>query len=91
MKMAAVDSSSVAGKARPDIVQHRLRCQHRRTEIAAQDIGDIADELLPERQVQPHLDPHPLIRLGIGAVADGGQNRIDRDDAPDQERDQQQA
>ena len=91
MKMAAVASSSVAGKARADIVQHRLRGQDRGAEIALQDIADVADELLPERQVQPHLDPHPLIRLGVGAVADGGQNRIDRHDAADQERHQQQA
>ncbi len=74
-----------------DVAQHRVGGQHRAAEVAAQDVADVDQELLPERQVQAKLDPHPLVDVGRRAIADRGQHRIDRHHAADQEGDQQQA
>ena len=50
----------------------------------------IDQELLPERQVEPHLEPHPLVDRRRRPVADGGQHRVDRHDPADQEGDEQE-
>ena len=72
-------------------LEHRVGGQHRAAEIAAHDVADVDHELLPERQVEAELDPHPLVDVRRRAIADRGQHRVDRHHPADQERDQQQA
>ena len=64
--------------------------QDRFSEVALEHLADVDPKLLPQRLVEPHGDTRVLVDLGSGIVADDGQHRINRDDARDQERDQQQ-
>ena len=60
-------------------------------EVALEDVADVDQELLPERQMQAELDPHLLVDVGRRPLADRRQHRIDRHHPADHEGDQQQA
>ena len=87
------DARELEGRRKhaPDVLQHRVRGQHRFAEVALEHLADIDQELLPERQMQAELDLDPLVHVGRRPVADRGQHGIDRHHPTDHERDHQQA
>ena len=92
IKVPSVASSSVAGKTPRDVLGDRaLPSGSSLPRSPWEHLANIDGKLMPQRLIEPHLgDARVLVDVGPGIVADDGEHRINRDDACDQERDQQQ-